>query len=1204
MRRFVTVAICGFTLCFVSTMPGQTPGPTTSVPNLVRYGGVLKDAQGAPLASSIVGVTFSIYNQQDGIVPVWTEVQNVTTDAGGSYSVLLGSSTPAGLPSDLFSQQEQRWLGVQVEGQPEQPRVLMVSVPYAFKASEADKLAGHSASEFVTTDSLQTAVKEQLQAQTTVVTSSGSQPLTSSPYIDNGTMLQTQANFNIDGTGSAAIFNATSQYNLGGAAILGTNGTQSLFLGIGAGSSNTGGPNLFLGNLAGHSNTTADYNAFIGANAGYKNTTGAQNLMLGASAGYSNTTGGYNMFIGSLSGYNNTTGSLNTFVGRATGYLNTSGSGGSFFGINAGRASTGDANTFLGEYAGTATTSGNQNTFVGGYAGQYNLTGSNNLFVGYNAGSAAATAASNNIYLASPGAGSDNGAIRIGAGQTNAYMAGIFGSTTNSGSAVFVDSTGKLGTGGGGGLVTSFDGRSGMVVPASGDYGFSLLSGTLASSQFSGGYNNAVTLSNTSNVFYGSGANLTGVPVGSGSSYYIQNGTSPQNASFYINGSGTLGGTLVANAVNVNSTYQIGFSNVVNVGSSSDEDLFLGLGAGSSNVTGRGTGNTFSGADAGFSNSTGARNTYLGSSAGVFSNGSDNTFSGFVAGYNTSTGIEDTYLGSGAGFNNTTANNNTFSGYEAGYGNSNGSTGANNAFYGAYAGMSISTGCCNAFYGYKAGYSNTSAGYNIFSGWKAGYNNTTGASDIYIGNEGPTSGTESNTIRIGTQGTGNAEQDVTYIAGIYGSTSSGGVPVYVNSNGQLGTGGGTGLVTSFNGRAGAVVPASGDYSFSLLSGTLASAQLSGTYGHAVTLSNSGNSFTGSGAGLTGVNPAPGSSNYIQNTTSPQTASFNVTGNGVLGGDLVANGGLAGSFAGTGSAVTGNATATGGTAYGVAGYTVSTSSTAAGVYGQATATTGSASGVYGQSSAPNGYGVYGTSSSVTGAGVYAINTNTSGGGYEGVALIAQADGPGAAGVLVNTNPSGILLLGASAGGTPFELDASGSIEMNGPITIDGCGDSCGNSIRGNLSVSGTLTKGGGSFKIDDPLDPANKTLSHSFVESPDMMNIYNGIVRLDARGEAWITLPQYFEALNRDFRYQLTSIGAPQPRLYIAREVKGNRFKIAGGKASAKVSWQVTGIRQDSWANAHRIPNEEDKPPQERGKYLHPELYGANADQKTDAMLRR
>jgi hypothetical protein len=150
--------------------------------------------------------------------------------------------------------------------------------------------------------------------------------------------------------------------------------------------------------------------------------------------------------------------------------------------------------------------------------------------------------------------------------------------------------------------------------------------------------------------------------------------------------------------------------------------------------------------------------------------------------------------------------------------------------------------------------------------------------------------------------------------------------------------------------------------------------------------------------------------------------------------------------------------------------------------------------------------------------------------------------------------------------------------------------------GDVNISGNLSKGGGSFKIDHPLDPANKYLYHSFVESPDMMNIYNGVVTLDARGSVGITLPEYFEALNQDFRYQLTSIGRPQPSLYVSREISGNHFRISGGKPGGKVSWQVTGIRHDAYANAHRIQVEEEKPPQEQGRYLHPELFGAPVEQ--------
>ena len=150
------------------------------------------------------------------------------------------------------------------------------------------------------------------------------------------------------------------------------------------------------------------------------------------------------------------------------------------------------------------------------------------------------------------------------------------------------------------------------------------------------------------------------------------------------------------------------------------------------------------------------------------------------------------------------------------------------------------------------------------------------------------------------------------------------------------------------------------------------------------------------------------------------------------------------------------------------------------------------------------------------------------------------------------------------------------------------------------MGGTLSKGGGSFKIDDPLDPENKTLSHSFVESPDMMNVYNGNVITDKRGLATVVLPDYFEALNRDFRYQLTVIGKFSQAI-IVKEISQNRFTIKTDKPTVKVSWQVTGIRQDAWANAHRIPVEEPKPDKERGTYLHPDVYGASG--RTNAMLQ-
>jgi hypothetical protein len=196
-------------------------------------------------------------------------------------------------------------------------------------------------------------------------------------------------------------------------------------------------------------------------------------------------------------------------------------------------------------------------------------------------------------------------------------------------------------------------------------------------------------------------------------------------------------------------------------------------------------------------------------------------------------------------------------------------------------------------------------------------------------------------------------------------------------------------------------------------------------------------------------------------------------------------------------------------------------------------------------------------------------------------------------------------GVSAGGGIG--NSSGGFDGNGGTFQGGCCAGSGDGIfafpgsglaglfGGDVAVEGNLSKSGGSFKIDHPLDPANKYLYHSFVESPDMKNIYDGVANLDGNGEAVVEMPDWFGTLNKDFRYQLTSIGAPGPNLYIAEEISGNHFKIAGGKPGARVSWQVTGVRQDAWANAHRIPVEEEKNARERGFYIHPELYGASEE---------
>lgn len=133
-----------------------------------------------------------------------------------------------------------------------------------------------------------------------------------------------------------------------------------------------------------------------------------------------------------------------------------------------------------------------------------------------------------------------------------------------------------------------------------------------------------------------------------------------------------------------------------------------------------------------------------------------------------------------------------------------------------------------------------------------------------------------------------------------------------------------------------------------------------------------------------------------------------------------------------------------------------------------------------------------------------------------------------------------------------------------------------------------------FVIDHPLDPANSYLVHGSVESSEQVNLYTGNVVLDDNGEAVVTLPNWVAALNEDFRYQLTPIGGAAA-VYVAREVSQGSFTIAGGSPGLKVSWQLVGRRKDTWAQAHPLVVEQEKPAQDKGRYRHPELVGQGAD---------
>ncbi len=487
-------------------------------------------------------------------------------------------------------------------------------------------------------------------------------------YVQNGTTAQTSASFNIDGNGTVggtltgAAANTANGYQI--------NGTLELF----ADNSN----DVMVGPGAGNRSMTGHANQLMGDVAGLNLTSGSGNSIIGASAGLTSTTASYNVFLGYTAGEGVTTGQFNTFLGGQTGA--TSGE-------------TSNGNVFVGFNAGQANTTGSSNIFLGANAGFYNTTGNDDLYVG-------------NV-----GPATENDAIRIGTNQTSTYMAGIFGASTSSGQPVYIDSTGHLGTGGGaggGGGVTSFNGRSGAVTSANGDYTFTQLSGTLAAGQLTGTFTQPLTFNNSANVYGGASLEVTG--------------------------------TAAANLFNSTTGYQIGGTTIFNADSKSD--VMIGSGAGNGSITG--------------------------GSSQIIGDG---------AGSSMTSGNADVFIGSNAGARNTTGNGNVYIGWNAA---PTGTTAAYNTVVGGQAGYAGTTGIENTFLGFGAGQSITTGGGNLFLGVNAGISTTTGNSNIYLGNAGAN---ESNTIRIGDSTT----QGAAYIAGIYGVTLGSGVPVYINSNGQLGT---------------------------------------------------------------------------------------------------------------------------------------------------------------------------------------------------------------------------------------------------------------------------------------------------------------------------------------------------------------------------------------------------------------------------------
>ncbi len=305
-------------------------------------------------------------------------------------------------------------------------------------------------------------------------------------------------------------------------------------------------------------------------------------------------------------------------------------------------------------------------------------------------------------------------------------------------------------------------------------------------------------------------------------------------------------------------------------------------------------------------------------------------------------------------------------------------------------------------------------------------------------------------------------------------------------------------------------------------------------------------------------------------------------------------------------------------YGVYGWSHATAGGLAGVYGLSE----SGIGVYGESRAvsgqnaggafvsvnPDGAGVGGFANSTSGPanGVFGRSSSSAGAGIRGEAAATVGENFGGKFVSLSTNGTGVLGEAWATSGTTW----GGEFSSDSPDGYGVKGNA--NAVTGsNYGVFGTTASGTNgygvysagrfgasgtkSFRIDHPFDPENRYLQHYCAEGPQPLNQYSGNVVTDGKGVAWVELPEYFEEINKDFRYVLTVVedgGSDEfVQVKVGRKVQGNRFQIRTSAASVEVSWMVIGVRNDLFVQMYGAPVETEKPLHERGKLQHPELYG-------------
>ena len=453
-RMKLSLSVWLLLICFAVSLSAQQAAPVAAnavVPPVIRFSGVLTDVNSKALTGT-VGVTFSLYEEAQGGAALWVETQNVTPDKTGRYSVILGSTTSQGIPAEVFASGEARWLGVQAQGQTEQPRTLLMSVPYALKALDAETVGGKPASSFMLTPQAggNSAVPGKLPPGT--ITGSGTADFipmfTGSTTIANSGIFQTVGGnvgiatttpaAKLDVKGTADVRNTLTLFPSGTHATLTVHGTAfevssaglvtfvsgQTFPGtgtvtsVGSGAGLTGGPITGSGTLS-------------IASGGVTNSM-LVNPSLTVAAG-TDLTGGGAVALGGTTTLNLDTtkvpllNAANTFTGNQTVNGNLSATGvvtGSSYQIGSNLFAFGsynNFNAFLG-FAGNTATTGKGNTANGVAALQTNTTGSNNTASGAyaldgNSGSNNTVIGFQAIY--GQGTGSFNTALGALSGLTN-----------------------------------------------------------------------------------------------------------------------------------------------------------------------------------------------------------------------------------------------------------------------------------------------------------------------------------------------------------------------------------------------------------------------------------------------------------------------------------------------------------------------------------------------------------------------------------------------------------------------------------------------------------------------------------------------------------------------------------------------------------------------------------------------------------------